>query len=54
MIKTSAGIYLIPIHSFALSKDPIFLKKVDELAEKLEPVFGTKSGLPAFGVNTGE
>jgi hypothetical protein len=37
-----------------MTKDEVLLKKVDELATAIEPVFNTTSGLPAYGVNTAE
>ncbi|GJJ07900.1 hypothetical protein Clacol_002106 [Clathrus columnatus] len=40
------------LSAYALSKDPILLKKADELGTKLLPAFNTKTGLPARVVNT--
>ena len=40
------------LSAYALSKDPILVKKADQLARKLLPVFNTPSGLPTFGINT--
>lgn len=40
------------LSAYGLSGNQILLKKADELALKLLPVFNTKSGLAAFGVNT--
>ena len=39
------------LSAYALTKDALLLARADELAEKLEPVFNTPSGLPLFGVN---
>ncbi|TRM60794.1 glycoside hydrolase family 47 protein [Schizophyllum amplum] len=39
------------LSAYALTEDPILLRKADELARKLDPVFGTPSGLPYYGVN---
>jgi len=40
------------LSAYALSKDPIFLIRADDLGMALLPVFGTPSGLPVFSVNT--
>ncbi|KAF8582178.1 glycoside hydrolase family 47 protein [Ramaria rubella] len=40
------------LSAHALSNEPILLKKADELARKMLPVFDTPSGLPTFGINT--
>ena len=40
------------LSAHALSNEPILLKKADELATKLAPVFNTPTGLTAFEVNT--
>ncbi|KAL0067240.1 hypothetical protein AAF712_005810 [Marasmius tenuissimus] len=39
------------LSTYALTKDEVLLQRADELAEKLDPVFSTPSGLPLFGVN---
>jgi endoplasmic reticulum Man9GlcNAc2 1,2-alpha-mannosidase len=39
------------LSAYALTDNPMLLKKADELALKLDPVFETKSGFPWFGVN---
>jgi mannosyl-oligosaccharide alpha-1,2-mannosidase len=40
------------LSAYALSHDPIFLSRADDLATKLLPVFGSASGLPYHSVNT--
>ncbi|KAI0060679.1 seven-hairpin glycosidase [Artomyces pyxidatus] len=40
------------LSAHALSGNPILLDKADDLARALSPIFDTKSGLPAFEVNT--
>lgn len=40
------------LSAYALSQDPIFLERADELGTLLLPAFETKSGLPVYGVNT--
>ncbi|KAK0467187.1 glycoside hydrolase family 47 protein [Desarmillaria tabescens] len=44
------------LSTYALNQDPMLLKRADELAKKLDPVFNTPSKLALFGVNpsTGE
>ncbi|EAU90323.2 mannosidase [Coprinopsis cinerea okayama7 len=39
------------LSAYALSKDPILLKRAEDLADALDPIFSTPSGLPAFAVN---
>ncbi|KAK7056258.1 hypothetical protein VNI00_002811 [Paramarasmius palmivorus] len=39
------------LSAYAISPDDILLKRADELAEKLDPVFDTPSGLPRYGIN---
>ena len=36
------------LSAYALSKDEILLRRAEELADTLDPVFNTPSGLPAF------
>ncbi|GBE86241.1 seven-hairpin glycosidase [Sparassis crispa] len=40
------------LSAYALSREPMLLKRADDLANLLSPVFNTTSGLPFFGVNT--
>ncbi|KAF8522523.1 glycoside hydrolase, partial [Gautieria morchelliformis] len=40
------------LSAFALSNEPILLKKAEELGYKLLAVFDTPSGLPTFAINT--
>jgi mannosyl-oligosaccharide alpha-1,2-mannosidase len=39
------------LSAYALSGEPILLKKADELGASLLPAFKTPSGLPMFAVN---
>jgi mannosyl-oligosaccharide alpha-1,2-mannosidase len=39
------------LSAYALSGEPILLKKADELGSRLLPAFNTPSGLPMFAVN---
>ena len=39
------------LSAYALSEKPILLRKADELAEVLLPVFNTTSGFPANSIN---
>ncbi|KIJ46884.1 glycoside hydrolase family 47 protein [Sphaerobolus stellatus SS14] len=40
------------LSAYALSKEPVLLRKADELGNKLLHVFNTPSGLPTYSVNT--
>lgn len=42
---------MLSAYAISPNKDPILLRKADELARKLDPVFNTLSGLPYYGVN---
>ncbi|KAL1745201.1 glycoside hydrolase family 47 protein [Schizophyllum fasciatum] len=42
---------MLAAYAISPNKDPILLRKADELAHKLDPVFNTLSGLPYYGVN---
>ncbi|KAF9006011.1 glycoside hydrolase family 47 protein [Cyathus striatus] len=44
------------LSAYALSKNPMLLRRADELASKLDPIFNTPIGMPLFSVNptTGE
>lgn len=37
--------------AYALKKDTLLLQRAEELAQKLDPVFDTPTGLALFGVN---
>ncbi|KAF9561220.1 glycoside hydrolase family 47 protein [Agrocybe pediades] len=39
------------LSAYALSHDELHLQKAEELAQRLDPVFNTPTGLPYFGVN---
>jgi hypothetical protein len=39
------------LSAYALSRENILLEKADELANFLDPVFNTGSGLPAYAVD---
>ncbi|PSS29750.1 hypothetical protein PHLCEN_2v2898 [Hermanssonia centrifuga] len=39
------------LSAYALTKNPVFLARADDLGRKLLPAFNTPSGLPTFGVN---
>ncbi|KAI0734035.1 glycoside hydrolase [Fomitopsis betulina] len=40
------------LSAYALSREPLLLKRADDLGRLLSPVFDTPSGFPAFGVDT--
>ncbi len=40
------------LSAYALSHEPILLKRADDLAMRLSGVFNTPHGLPAYSVNT--
>lgn len=40
------------LSAYALTHEPILLRKADELASKLSPAFDTPTGYPTYGVNT--
>ncbi|KAI6101362.1 glycoside hydrolase family 47 protein [Pisolithus sp. B1] len=40
------------LSAYALSREPIFLTRADDLGKALLPVFNTTSGLPMYAVNT--
>ncbi|KAL0957118.1 hypothetical protein HGRIS_003211 [Hohenbuehelia grisea] len=40
------------LSAYAVSKEPLFLSRAEELGQKLLPVFNTTSGLPRYAVNT--
>lgn len=39
------------LSAYALSNDPVFLKKVVQLTDLLQPVFDTPTGLPYRHIN---
>ncbi|KAL0565646.1 hypothetical protein V5O48_016374 [Marasmius crinis-equi] len=39
------------LSTYALTKEETLLRRADELAERLDPVFKTESGLPLYGIN---
>ncbi|EJD35550.1 seven-hairpin glycosidase [Auricularia subglabra TFB-10046 SS5] len=40
------------LSAYALTNNTVFLARADDLGRKLLPVFNTKSGIPAYSVNT--
>ena len=40
------------LSAYALSHDPVFLSRADDLGTKLLPAFSSASGLPYHSVNT--